>query len=489
VKNILFVTADQLRWDTLGFEGRFPVETPNIDALAGGGTVFENAYCANPLCVPSRAALMTGRPCHDNGVFYNDQHIRPGMATMPGELSRNNFYSVAVGKMHFRPQRANLGFDKRIADNYDYEQYLAEMGCTEPLHPPPGGGDGTPHFGPRIVAEYTMPAWGAPLELHHSHYVADAAISELESIAKRRNLAPLANEPFFMWLSFIKPHTPCNPPEPYFSMVNPADVPPPVCSPDEIARFPRQLQWYQSHWTVLNETMTRNLRARYLGEVALVDAQIGRVVARLKEMGIWENTIVVMSADHGDHLGDHHLHQKSFFFDCSAKVPFIFHGPGIPAGKRVSENVSLIDLMPTLLDMNRLTMPDIRDGNGRPLYDYQDFGSARSLCPLLDGTAGREAGGRIVVSESGTHGLHIMAKKGSHKYNYYADTGEVEFFDLEKDPDELDNHIGQFNLQSLPGDIRACIEESLEKSAAFENKSYALGKNRAGRDVIRQIFS
>jgi len=104
MKNILHIMPDQLRYDVLGCRGVFPVRTPNMDALVANGTIFERAYCANPLCVPSRTSLMTGRACHEHGVYYNSQPVPRGMDTLQGILSANGYYTVSVGKMHFNPQ-------------------------------------------------------------------------------------------------------------------------------------------------------------------------------------------------------------------------------------------------------------------------------------------------------------------------------------------------------------------------------------------------
>ena len=468
MRNIVFITADQLRWDALGFQNRFPVQTPTLDALANGGYCFENAYSANPLCVPARASIMTGRYCCDTGLYYNDGNWKPSLKTIPGELSRNNYYTVAVGKMHFRPTHANFGFDKRIADTYDYNGHLAARGHQPPKPP---AGDGTIHNPARIEWVYGTERWDLPAEDYHTPWVTEAALSELERIDERRDLAPEANEPFFMWLSYVKPHVPCNPPEPYGSMYNPDDLPGPVRTEEEVDRFPRALARFKRHWDVLSDDTIRRLRARYLGDVTLIDEQIGRVIERLKEMGVWENTTVIFTSDHGDHLGDHWLQQKSFFFESSAKVPLIFYGPDVIGGGSSQENVSHIDLMPTLLEYCGLTMPADRDEVGNLLYDYADFGDAISLLPWLTGQT-TESGRRVVVSESGVHGLHVMAKQGNDKYTYYADSGEFEYFNLEDDPEELDNHLGAYRWETLPEEVEATLTDVLARAKEHEGTTY-----------------
>ena len=473
MRNILFITADQLRWDALGFEGVFPVRTPNIDRLARHGTVFENAYCSNPLCVPARASIMTGRYCADTGIYYNSREWDERLATIPGELGANGYYSVAVGKMHFRPRRANRGFAKRTADNsLDYPGYLRRKGYK--VRQKKRRGDGSIHNDEAIWDEYTHQASELPVEDYVTGYTVDKALHELDLIGDRRECTPGGNEPFFMWLSFIKPHTPCDPPEPYFSMYDPDDLPPPVRNEQERAAFPKTKKRFENNWKVLTDDVIRKLRAQYLGNVTLIDDQLGRVFDKLDEMGIADNTLIIFSSDHGDHLGDHHLQQKGFFYDCSARVPLIFYGPDIPAGKVIRENVSHIDLLPTLLDYCQLTQPKVHDPAGDLIYRYADFGDAVSLMPAF--REGEQLDpDRVVVSESGVHGQQIMLKQGSMKYNYYPGNGEIERFDLVEDPDELHDTGKGLTLEALPDKVREKLQEMLRRTRRYHGTWYTHG--------------
>jgi arylsulfatase len=480
MRNILFITADQLRYDALGHVGTFPVKTPTLDRLAERGTRFENAYCSNPLCVPARASIMTGTYCCDTGVYYNDQPWDEALDTIPGVLGRNGYYTVACGKRHFRPRGACRGFDKRMADNSDdYPRYLAAKGLSPQPSTRPGR-DGSPHYPPLIKHEMQQDKATVPLEDYVTVYTSNEAIAELRRINQRRDCTPLGNEPFFMWLSYIKPHSPCDPPPPYDTMYDPRDLPPPVKSDEELAGFCREKLWYKSHWDCLSEDDILKFRARYLGNVTLLDEQIGRVLDALDALGIADNTLIVFSSDHGEHMGDHHFMQKSFFYDCSAKVPFIFSGPGVAEGKTVSQSVSQIDLLATLRDYTDLAMPHITEDTGRPVYAESDFGDARSLLPALkpDGTLPDD---RVILCESGVHGLHIMARRGNQKYNYYYDSRRIEWFDLDEDPDELHDKGQGMSLDDVPADCRAALQDILNRAGAYHGKPYVFPPDRIWR--------
>jgi len=457
MRNILFITADQLRHDALGFRGVFPVRTPNIDALVRGGTAFENAYCPSPLCVPSRASIMTGKyPC-DMGVYYNDQAWDDALPTLPGELSKNGYWSVAVGKMHFRPGRKHFGFDKRCADNgTDYPLYLKRLGIPkdEPRTP-----EERKHF-----AYATRPTT-VPLAHYLPVYTTDRAIHELDLIARRRECGPGGNEPFFMWYSFLLPHTPCTPPEPYFSMYSPDELPPPVRDEKETSAFAPPVQRWLGAWRFLDDAWTARIRAQYLGCVTLVDEQIGRVLGHLKRLGLYDNTLIVLTSDHGDYLGDHYMHQKAFFHDCSAKVPLILYGPDIPGGKRVMENVSLIDLMPTLLDYCGLAPRRFDDTTGTEADLDDETSDACSLLAAPDPE-------RVVVSESGIHGLSVMLRHRDEKIVYHDATRQFDRFDLAADPDELNNLGASLTVDNLPDPFREALCNVLDRLAPYRGETY-----------------
>jgi arylsulfatase A-like enzyme len=471
--------ADQLRYDALGFQGAFPVSTPNIDRLAEKGTVFDSAYCSNPLCVPARASIWTGLYSHHNGVYYNETPWDEDLPTLAGKLGSNGYYCVAVGKRHFRPAGDLRGFHKRLADTeLDYPEYLRRKGYEFASE---SKGDGSVHCDEVIISEYKKNLAGVRPEDYMTNYLADHALHELDLIDQRREWQPGGNEPFFLYLSFQKPHTPCDPPEPYASMYDPEDLPDPVMDERQMKAFPRQLKRYRKNWECLDDSLVRDIRARYLGNITLLDEQIGRVIEHLQELGMDENTLIIFTSDHGDHMGDHGLQQKGTFFDCSARVPLIFNGPGVAAGRTVSEPVSHVDLFPTLLDYTHLLQSEVNDPTGRPIQQYSQIGDGEKLTSALEDNDSPDAR-RIVVCESGIHGLSIMLRQGNQKFNYYEDTGEIEHYDLAVDPDEL-NQSGKYtNIGELPEDIRCRLKEVLAETRKYDGMSY-----KAGEKVYRMF--
>jgi len=469
MKNILHIMPDQLRYDALGCRGVFPVRTPNMDALVANGTIFERAYCANPLCVPSRTSLMTGRACHEHGVYYNSQPVPRGMDTLQGILSANGYYTVSVGKMHFNPHMAYYGFNKRVGDQVHYDEYLVEHGLKVER------ANSNPSETNVMRRHYLSGPVTLPMEHYMPVYRARCAMKELERIAATREATTGGCEPFYMWLGFSKPHSPCDQPEPYFSMYDPADVPPPVGNPEERCNFSASLKRWSEYWTCFNEQEKQQIRARYLGSVTLVDELIGQIINKLKELDLYDNTLIVLDADHGDLLGDHGLQQKAFFFESSVRVPLVFSGPGVQQGQTVQENVSLIDLFPTLLDYCGLCLPDGEDLDGNPLLPSVTP-DAISLLPILEGK--KADPNRLILSEAGIHDYHIMLLRNRTKLNYYQGDDSFELYDLDEDPDELDNRAEGLTLNNLPAEFAADLPKYLEKAMVHDNRSYFYEKPR-----------
>jgi len=468
-KNILFITVDQMRHDALGLRGVFPVKTPNLDQLAASGCLFENAYCTYPLCTPSRSCMMTGQQSFQNGVYYNDQNWPRTTPTIPSLLSSNGYYSIKVGKTHFNPTKLYGGFDKIIGD-YDLRGAFDE-GVAESDKP---GWDGV------IERQYHERKAPTPYDTYEPVVHQRVALKELKKLVEQRDCAgSAASEPFFMWVSFKQPHTPCNPPEPYRSMYDPASMPEAIKSDEEIEKAAPEVKKILHYWTSIDESLRRSFMARYLGSVTLLDKLIGELLEFLRENHLEENTLVAFTSDHGDYLGDHHLQQKGRFHDCSSKVPLLFRGPDVVQGRVVSENVSLIDLLPTFLDEARLLMPDKRDPSGKPIYDQGLDIRGISLLPEMD--PGREpdseAGGRVVVAEFATHGQGIMLKQGKTKINYYPQSGYWDHFETDTDPNEL-NNLGGMQKPPLTPEMERTLQEVLAGTARWKDHYYFFEKVR-----------
>lgn len=466
-KNVILITADQFRFDAMGHVGAFPVKTPNLDALAAGGTSFE-AYTPYPMCGPARASIMTGLPACKHEVYYNSMPWAKNLETLPGVLSENGFYTVLVGKTHFFPPMRHGGFDKLILTS-DRRKAIGVPETKKVREPGEIG-----RTWDKMVVNHYSQTWkeGGDPEKHPGVSLTTCASEELERLTKERACTGAGTEQFFMWLSLLQPHSPCKPPPPYSDMYRPEDIPPPVKTQEEIASFSKPLLSEMRGWHAVDDELIQNFRARYFGDVSLVDAQVGRVIQKLDELGLRENTIVIFCSDHGDYLGDHHLMQKGKFHEPSSRVPLIFNGPEVAVGHKVRGLASLCDLKPTILDACGLMMPPLQDSNGEFLYPEWTASPPdnMSLVGALQG--GNVPEDRVMTSECGTSGHGLMARKGNLKYNYYPQSNEFDLFDLEADPNELHNRGKEVSWESLPDWARDAFDRIMADCERFRHRSY-----------------
>ncbi len=478
MNNILFIMMDQLRFDALGHREKFPVKTPNIDALAASGTSFENAYCSNPVCVPARASLMTGVNSYEHGVYYNDQNWPEAMPTYAEKLAANCYYTTLIGKTHFFPSHRSAGFQKMVLPDL-YDAYMNKLGMGRKRK------ESSVSELNSLNRAYPIEPTDVPLELYRPVYYTDRALHELELIASRRECREFGCEPFLMQLSYLLPHTPCNPPEPYFSMYGKEDIPAPNATTEELENFSVQMKKFHAIWDQMDEERILKNRAQYFGCVTLIDEMIGRVIQKLKDLNIYDNTLIILTSDHGDHLCDHHLQQKGSFYECSAKVPFIFSGPGIPQGKVVNENVSHIDLYPTILDYCKLAMPKRRDAEGNLIYVDTYETDNMSLMPYFKSDTPVNPY-RIIISENAMQGQRFMLKKGDVKINCYINKGadnEFDYYNVKDDPEEQNNMGKSFSLNDFDPDMKEQYDRVLQETKKLESGHYFFQKK------IRPMFT
>jgi arylsulfatase len=464
--NIVFITADQFRYDAMGHCGVFPVKTPHLDALAAGGTTFE-AYTPYPMCCPARASIMTGLPACRHGVYYNGMPWKKNLETLPGVLSENGYHTTLVGKTHFYPPRLHGGFDRLFL----IEDALSRAGVSVGKKKRNKGEVGRT-WDEMIVRHYQQ-TWkeGDNPENYPATLLTTHALGQLEELAQTRSCPGPNGEPFFMWLSYLQPHSPCKPPPPYADMYHPDELPPPAKTEEQVATFSERTKARMRGWRALDEDTIRKFRARYLGDVSLVDAEVGRVLDKLAALGLRENTIVIFSSDHGEFMGDHHMMQKGGFQECASRVPLIFNGPGIASGHRARGLVTLCDLKPTVQDLCGLLMPSLKDESGKRLFpEWAADPDSLSLLEALQG--GNLDSERVVFSEAGTYGICLMARRGMEKICYYPDTQEFDWFDLGSDPSEFNNRGRELTWDKLPGWARDTFSRILADCEALRGSSY-----------------
>ncbi|MBN1399674.1 MAG: sulfatase-like hydrolase/transferase, partial [Anaerolineae bacterium] len=321
--NILFIMTDEQRYDSLGCYGNPVLRTPSIDSLARDGVRFERCYAQNPMCMPARMAIMTGRYCSEHGCNINCTGLPPHeqAQTFMRHLRRAGYWTAAIGKMHMMPKWGPFGFsyldlvDGQADRNNQYTDYLEAMGWAGRQHEAKG--------------DKELPEMGGGI------YTADLPAAEtIDAFVGRRALRWLQaydrGEPFCLWVSFSNPHFPFNPPEPYDALYDPNEVPLPVWREGELANKPAQLRLSQERgFEAVTEDQMRRMVAHYYGTISLIDDQVGQLLHLLESRGWLHDTLVAYTSDHGDVLGDHHLFLKSgvTFYDSCVRVPLLIRYP------------------------------------------------------------------------------------------------------------------------------------------------------------------
>jgi len=412
--NILLITCDQLRFDFLGAYGCDFVKTPNIDRLAKQGCVYERAYSPNPVCIPARHNLITGLPARyhgfDDNYFEEEAKACPYyLPTFAQILNDSGYETIAIGKMHFQPERRAVGFDyfynmdelPHTREEDDYAMYLKEKGYGQlrSVH------------GVRTCL-YMQPQRSLiPARHHGSTWVADRSIEYLERTKGRK--------PFLMWTGFIHPHPPLDIPEEWADLYN-GKIPKPVKSVTPLSTLAVENQQLAC---VYNDEVRDRIRELYASAISYVDMQIGRILDKLEELKLIDNTLILFVSDHGEMLGDLDTYQKFLPYDPSARIPFIIRYPkAFQPGERRSEFVDLNDVLPTFLDAAGLSYPaeyelpgeSVLRRNGKKDRQYQYIEHQRNnkrWCCIQD---------------------------ERYKYVYYYGDDE-QLFDMKEDPKETTN--------------------------------------------------
>lgn len=441
--NILFITVDQMRGDCLSILGHPAVETPNMDQLARKGVLFHNAYSATPTCVPARVAIFTGMSQRSHGrVGYEEKIPWDYEHTLPGELANAGYHTQCIGKMHVAPSRNLMGFHNVVLhDGYlHHSRYKQSNSVAESfdecddylpwLRERAGSGVDLTDLGLDCNASTVARPWHLPEALHPTNWVVTQSIDFL----RRRD----PRKPFFLWMSFVRPHPPFDPPQAYFDMYKDLDFPDPVIG-DWAQHDDRDRDGLNpiTKYGQVPDRRLKRARAAYYALITHLDDQIGRFMQKLEEYGELNNTVIVFTSDHGELLGDHHLFRKALPYEGSANIPLIVSDPGnqlgVIHGLELSHVTELRDIMPTLLHAAGAAIPDTVDGN--------------SLLPLCRGEQ--------PVWRDYIHGEHTYEMMSNHyvtdgqeKYIWYSQTGEEQYFDLVQDPQELVNGIANPDYQS-----------------------------------------
>lgn len=437
-KNVLLLMSDQHRPDALGIRGGTVAKTPNLDRLAQSGVRFDHAYCADPVCTPSRACLLTGLYVHNNRTYDNATAWPFEHKTVAHHLGQAGYMTGLIGKMHFVDAQTH-GFEYKLDFN-DWYQYLGpktKLRAEEIIYP--NSGSGLPQIDD-LWRDYGDPWTGVINMDRREGYVSVGRVSALaeedhfESFVARESIRFLKNfggkAPFFLVSSFLKPHDPFTPAERFAKMFHVPDMElPPTWGKVDVSTVPRFIRErieYNSPVPELRDPeQAKRLIAMYYANLAQTDNCVGKVLDTLKELGLEEDTIVLYTSDHGGMLGAHGLWQKSVFYEPSVGVPLLFRVPGLtPANSRSETPVSLVQILPTLAELCGISTPSGIDGTSF-------VSSLQEPSRTEETTVFAETG--LTSSVPG-----YMIRHGDYKYCYYVnDTPEL--YNLRTDPHEMNN--------------------------------------------------
>lgn len=467
VKNILFIMCDQLRADYLSCYGHKTLHTPNIDSIAARGVRFDRAYCQSPNCGPSRASFYSGRYVFSHGATWNFIPLPLGEQTLGDHLRNAGMRVAVVGKTHMYADRdgltryalapdsaqgryaAEAGFepyerddgihpDSKVDPKLAYNAYLRSHGMTgdNPWHTWANAG----------VDENGQIASG--WYYRHAHRPTRASDEHSETAYMTRRAMEFMSEqgdkPWLLHLSYIKPHWPYIVQAPYHAMYGRDAIQAPIRAEHERHDSHPVYAGYRRHpeGVAFSRDADRlNVIPAYMGLVKQIDDYLGRLFTFMKERGLWDNTLIVFTADHGDYLGDHWLGEKEFMYEQGVRVPMLIADPSAPQthGTASQALVEAVDIVPTFLE----TM-------GQPLPTHWLEG--KSLRPLLEG---RETGVREVAVSELDYAIYgaarelglaphqarmVMARSDRFKYIHY-DGLPPQLFDLQEDPLEF-NDLG-----------------------------------------------
>ena len=521
---LVFVT-DQQRADWLSCAGNPVLQTPHLDRIAAAGTRFSRAYCANPVCMPSRATLFTGLLPSDHGVRANGINLSRHAVVLPEILRQAGYQTALVGKPHFScwwasPERtpnitgydpaalpeARHNWDRRLTTRLPSPYFGFEGSCFV-------GGHSASVFGeylhwlqdhhPQVAADLTGRASVRPTlhrdsyyspvpeELYYTEWITRRTVAAIDGFQETR--------PFFLWCSYPDPHEPFGPPAPWHSRYDPRAMPPPAAWDDDRALMPphHQLDYYAHRARVAGGPLVADdaalaqvaqMRALAYGMTGLVDRGVGQILDHLQRAGLRDNTIVVFLSDHGELMGDHGiLYKGPFHYQGVLQVPLLISWPGrLRQGHTVDGLVSLLDFLPTLLELTGVPypaqpFPDYRGpeaaqrAGARSMYDGQPRLPGTSLVPLLTGSADAVQDAVLVENDEDYRGVSLRTLITDNAiYTRYRGNAYGELFDLTQDPVQRYNRWADPGAAALRREMEGRLLEKIVESQARHRRQVAV---------------
>ena len=430
--NLLIIMSDQHSPDTIAGKGHPAVKTPSLDSLMSSGITFDNAYCAYPMCTPSRASFMTGLLTPEHGVWELGDPLRSSIPTWAHALRQAGYAASISGRMHFVGPDKMHGFSRTVHPD------IAEL-----LVPYTYGDWDKPQGDDHVMLgaiESAGPTEEPTKAENFDRAVVDAAIDEMSYLASHQR-----GQPWALMVGLFLPHFPYAVSRPYYDMYDGVPIPMPRTPPngqtyEEV--LPAQLvdsrKWLGLTTDGASEEQVQIARRCYYGMVTCMDEQIGRLIAHLRRLGLDDNTWVIYASDHGDNMGEHGFWSKLNFYEDSVRIPLVISPPEHDnAGARCEAPVSLIDWMPTVLELT-----------GQ--QSHFETLPGRSLAPLLEDPADQWPN-RAVISDYACDGTRVpmrMVRHGRWKACFAPGFAPL-LFDLEEDPNEWDDLCGNCSSRAV----------------------------------------
>ncbi|QCT03657.1 sulfatase [Paenibacillus algicola] len=473
--NFVVFVVDQMQARSLSLHGHPDVKTPNLDQLGREGISFARAYCNNPVCMPSRATLLTGLTPRQHGCLTNGNKVPEWLPTLPAILKQHGYVTHAVGKLHHQPvgsvskggemefswesrerwERGEItslpqgyyGYEatELVGGHVDcYGDYLSWL--EQEL---PGGGRALLREGSYAKNEQYDQNWkiDLPERLHYNRWIARRSSAFLESLR--------SDQPFYLWCSFPDPHHPFAACRPYSEMYPPEELTLPEhwdTEADSID-FLKGLRDVHPGHSDFDEPVLREILSQTYGMISHVDSCIGEVLGKLKQLGLYENTVITFMADHGEYLGSHRLLTKAEWpWEELFNVPFLWKSPGSTAqGVQPEAVVSLLDFVPTVLDFAGIA-PSCLDTRG--VYSAKPWGlPGRSLRAAVESGAALEPRPALIEYDEDWYAPETTRLRSlvmeQYKLTLFTNTEEGLLFDLAADPYEQRNVWSEPQYQQL----------------------------------------
>ena len=443
--DVLLIVSDDLTATTLGCYGNEVCRTPNIDALAARGAVFERAYCQFPVCGPSRAAMMSGCYPAAVGVVGNGSAARFAEAigdrpTLPMRFSAAGYHAARVSKIYHMLIPGNITEGVAGPDHAASWDSTFNAQSDEWFSP----GEKTHYSSERLNFDrdrhYRLGFGTAFYEVRLSTDGAEQADEQAVREAGRILRQTPADQPLFLAVGLIRPHVPLVAPAAIFDHYPPESVPLPDVPDGDLDDIPKPGRGRVAGAKLSKESNARGAMAAYYACVEYMDANVGRLLKSLEESGRADNTLVVFCSDHGYHLGEHGMWSKLHLHEESARIPLIVAGPDVPAARH-NALAEQIDLYPTLCDYAGLDTPDWVQG--------------RSLMPVIRGEAES-----VREAAFSTVGRGDLVRTDRFAYMRYNDGGE-ELYDMRADPKQHTNLAADATFEADRSRLSATLDEHL----------------------------